>query len=230
MVEYHSLRLDICTKADTLRPFADAVRAGAASMMCSYNQINNSYGCQNSYVLNHLLKDELGFQGFVVSDWGAQHSGAAAALAGMDMAMPGDTSFGSGQTFWGTNLTISVLNGTVPEWRIDDMATRIVAGWYYVSRDKTSIPLNFNSWTTDTLGFRHFIAKDDRTLINEHVNVRQDHSKGIRQVATAGTVLLKNDNTLPLSITERFIGVFGSDAIQSSYGPNGCADRGCDNG
>lgn len=43
--------------------------------MCSYNQINNSYGCQNSKLLNNILKDELGFQGFVMSDWQAQHSG-----------------------------------------------------------------------------------------------------------------------------------------------------------
>ncbi|KAH0559369.1 hypothetical protein GP486_004112 [Trichoglossum hirsutum] len=50
-----------------------------------YNQINNSYGCQNSYALNYLLKNELDFQGFVMSDWGAHHSGVAAALAGLDM-------------------------------------------------------------------------------------------------------------------------------------------------
>src|SRR5438552_622005 len=46
------------------RPFADAVRAGVGSVMCSYNKINNTYSCENSYVINHLLKNELGFQGF----------------------------------------------------------------------------------------------------------------------------------------------------------------------
>jgi beta-glucosidase-like glycosyl hydrolase len=50
--------------------FQDAIRAGAGSVMCSYNQLNGSYGCQNSKALNGLLKGELGFQGFVVSDWG----------------------------------------------------------------------------------------------------------------------------------------------------------------
>lgn len=60
--------------------------------MCSYNQINNSYACQNSKLLNNLLKDELGFQGFVMSDWQAQHSGASAATAGLDMAMVSDRS------------------------------------------------------------------------------------------------------------------------------------------
>jgi hypothetical protein len=46
------------------RPFADAVKAGVGSIMCSYNQLNNSYGCQNSYTINHILKGELDFQGF----------------------------------------------------------------------------------------------------------------------------------------------------------------------
>lgn len=46
------------------RPFADAVKAGVGSVMCSYNQLNNSYACQNSYILNHVLKKELDFQGF----------------------------------------------------------------------------------------------------------------------------------------------------------------------
>jgi beta-glucosidase len=55
-----------------LWPFQDAVHAGAGCIMCSYNRLNNSYGCQNSKTLNGLLKTELGFEGFVVSDWAAQ--------------------------------------------------------------------------------------------------------------------------------------------------------------
>lgn len=66
-------------------PFADAVHAGTGSIMCSYERVNNSYGCQNSHNLNGLLKTELGYQGFVVTDWGAQHSGVGSALAGLDM-------------------------------------------------------------------------------------------------------------------------------------------------
>jgi len=49
-------------------PFANSVRAGVASIMCSYNRLNGSYACQNSKALNGLLKDELGFQGYVMSD------------------------------------------------------------------------------------------------------------------------------------------------------------------
>jgi beta-glucosidase len=44
----------------------DALREGAGSLMCSYQRINNSYGCQNSKLLNGILKEELGFEGFVV--------------------------------------------------------------------------------------------------------------------------------------------------------------------
>lgn len=55
-----------------LWPFQDALHAGAGCIMCSYNRVNNSYACQNSDILNGLLKTELGFEGFVVSDWGGQ--------------------------------------------------------------------------------------------------------------------------------------------------------------
>lgn len=102
------------------RPFHDAVRAGTASIMCSYNRVNNSAGCQNSKTLNGLLKGELGFQGFVVSDWTAQTAGVASALAGLDVAMPDSV-------VWGDNLTLAISNGTVNETRLDDMVTRCVS-------------------------------------------------------------------------------------------------------
>jgi beta-glucosidase len=77
-------------------PFADAVRAGVGAVMCSYQQVNNSYGCQNSKLMNGLLKNELGFQGFIISDWQAQHTGVASAVAGLDMTMPSTVRFPRG--------------------------------------------------------------------------------------------------------------------------------------
>ena len=68
-----------------LWPFYDAIHSGAASVMCSYQRVNGSYGCQNSKLLNGILKEELGFQGYVVSDWMATHAGYHAADAGLDM-------------------------------------------------------------------------------------------------------------------------------------------------
>lgn len=214
-----------------LWPFADGIRAGAASIMCSYQQINNSYGCQNSYLLNYVLKGELGFQGFVMSDWSAQHSGIGSALAGLDMTMPGDVTFDSGTSYWGSNLTVAVLNGTVPAWRIDDMAIRIMAAYYYVGRDTNAVPINFDSWTLDTYGYEHFIVGEGYSLINEHVDVRAEHGNLIRQIGAASTVLLKNtNNALPLTGKEKLTAVFGNDAGDNPDGPNGCPDRGCDNG
>ncbi|EMD01113.1 glycoside hydrolase family 3 protein [Baudoinia panamericana UAMH 10762] len=215
-----------------LWPFADAIRAGTASIMCSYNMINNSFACQNSYIQNYLLKDELGFQGFIMSDWSAQHSGVSSALAGLDQTMPGDEGFDSGNSYWGANLTIAVLNGTVPQWRLDDMCVRIMAAWYYVDRENNQVPdaPNFSAWTTDTFGYQHFYAREAYTQINWHVDVRDNHAQEIRAQAAAGTVVLMNKGSLPLTGKEKLTAVFGSDASENQYGPNGCPDRGCDMG
>src|SRR5450755_3919358 len=70
-----------------LWPFSIAVKAGVSSIMCSYNRMNETYACENSKILNGVLKGELGFQGYVMSDWGATHSGVPAVLAGLDMDM-----------------------------------------------------------------------------------------------------------------------------------------------
>jgi hypothetical protein len=88
--------------------------------MCSYQRLNNSHGCANSKSLNGLLKTELGFEGFVVSDWFAQHVGVATANVGLDMAMP------NAGGFWGGNLIAAINNGSVAVSRLDDMTTRCV--------------------------------------------------------------------------------------------------------
>jgi beta-glucosidase len=213
-----------------LWPFVDSVRAGVGSVMCSYNQINNSYGCSNSYTLNKLLKGELGFQGFVMSDWGAHHSGVGDALAGLDMSMPGDVILGSPYSFWGTNLTVSVLNSTIPEWRLDDMAVRIMAAYYKVGRDRVRTPPNFSSWTRDEYGYEHNIVSENYVKLNHRVNVQRDHANIIRKIGSDSTVLLKNNGGLPLTHQERLVAVLGEDAGSNAYGANGCSDRGCDNG
>lgn len=212
------------------RPFADAVRAGVGSVMCSYNQVNNSYACSNSYLMNKILKSELGFQGFVMTDWSAHHGGVSTVLAGLDMSMPGDVTQGSGTSFWGTNLTVAVLNGTIPEWRVDDMAVRIMAAYYKVGRDAVRIPPNFNSWTTAEYGPIHKLVGDGWGKVNDRVNVRGQHAQLIRRLGSASTVLLKNDGALPLTGAEDFVAILGEDAGSNSEGVNGCEDRSCDNG
>lgn len=52
-----------------LWPFADAVKANVASFMCSYNKVNGTWACENDGIINKLLKDELGFRGYMMTDW-----------------------------------------------------------------------------------------------------------------------------------------------------------------
>ena len=137
---------------------------------------------------------------------------------------------GLGISFWGPNLTTSVLNGSVPEWRLDDMATRIMASYFYLGEDKDFPDLNFAQGYLPTFGFEYPTAMLNYTQVNEHVDVRDAHAQIIRAVGSNSIVLLKNvDNTLPLS-APRQIAVIGEDAGPSIFGPNGCSDRGCDNG
>jgi beta-glucosidase len=71
-------------------PFADAVKAGVASIMCSYNKVNGAFACGNPGTLQKLLKQEIGFRGFVVSDWGANHA-PTFINDGLDLEMAGYT-------------------------------------------------------------------------------------------------------------------------------------------
>jgi beta-glucosidase len=110
-----------------LWPFANAVRAGTASIMCSYQRTNGSYGCQNSKTRNGLRKNELGFQGFVVrvrlargarrcgfgrgrpSECDTYPVGRVWLLTIQDMNMPGSMDFsGSEASFFGGNITAAV--------------------------------------------------------------------------------------------------------------------------
>jgi beta-glucosidase len=70
-------------------PFDAAVKAGVSSIMCSYNRINGTFACGNESTLTKILRDEIGFKGFVTSDWGAVHA-VNFINAGLDMEMPGE--------------------------------------------------------------------------------------------------------------------------------------------
>jgi hypothetical protein len=91
--------------------------SGAGAVMCSYNKINGDYACENSYTLNDVLKKDWDFHGFVLSGWGRTHSRVKAALAGLDIEMPGSQYFGNA-------LETAVQSGEVPIARLDDMVHR----------------------------------------------------------------------------------------------------------
>ena len=73
-----------------LPPFEAAVEAGVGSFMCAYNRVDAVHACENKALMTDLLKEEMGFDGFVMSDWGANFTTAKAANAGLDMEMAGD--------------------------------------------------------------------------------------------------------------------------------------------
>ena len=152
----------------------DAVHAGTVSVMCSYSRVNNSYGCQNSKTLNGILKTELGFQEFVMSDWFAQHSGLASADVGMDIVVR------SGLCFRGPNLTEAVRNGTLAEARLDDMAARIMATWYYKNQN--------NGFPTRGVGMPASLNAP-----HDIVDARNPAARaGLMQAAVEGHVPVKN--------------------------------------
>jgi beta-glucosidase len=87
--------------------------------MCSYNRVNQTYSCSNSDLLNGLLHSDLGFKGYVMSDWWATHA-TSDAVAGLDMTMPGNKDQGSvNNSYFGAELLAAVENGTIPEHRVD---------------------------------------------------------------------------------------------------------------
>ncbi len=103
-----------------LLAFEIAITEGQPGMvMCSYNKVNGDWACENHYLLTDLLKNTWGFKGFVISDWGATHTAAKAANAGLDNEEPGGRYFGDA-------LKKAVESGEVPMARLDDMVHRIV--------------------------------------------------------------------------------------------------------
>ncbi|KAL4774413.1 putative beta-glucosidase F [Aspergillus nidulans var. acristatus] len=213
-------------------PFAEGVRAEVGSVMIAYNDVNKSACSQNSKLINGVLKDELGFQGFVVTDWLAHYGGVSSALAGLDMDMPGDGAVPLfGNSYWGPELSRSILNGTVPVERLNDMVTRILATWYKMGQDQDYPLPNFSSNTDDEKGLLYPGAVISPIgVVNQYVNVQGNHNITARAIARDAITLLKNEgDLLPLRRNDS-LKVFGTDAGPDPQGLNSCADKGCNRG
>ncbi|KAI9304202.1 beta-glucosidase [Cunninghamella echinulata] len=186
-----------------LWPFARSVEAGLGAVMCSYNKINGTNACENDHVLNKILKQELNFKGFVMTDWWAARSTVQSANSGLDMEMPGNIDINNPDSgsYFGANLTSAVKDHQVNEARINDMAERIVATWYKMGQDKNFPGVKINNLKPNKAPF---------------VNVKADHSKYVRSLGAASVVLLSNkENILPLSKNTKSISIIGSDAFNS---------------
>jgi beta-glucosidase len=117
----YSVVMDKRTMRETdLLAFEIAIKeSGVGTVMGAYNRVNGVYACENSYLLNDLLKKTWGFKGWVMSDWGGTHSTVNAVLAGFDQEMPGGR-------YLGDPLKPAVETGAVPMARLDDMVGRIL--------------------------------------------------------------------------------------------------------
>ncbi|WP_432181587.1 beta-glucosidase [Streptomyces sp. NBC_00063] len=107
-----------------LAPFDAAVKAGVSSVMCSYNAINKQQACGSSDMLTSILRDELGFKGFVTSDWGANHA-TDYLNAGLDMEMPGNT-MGVPAYFSADKVKAALKSGDIKQSRLDQAVARIL--------------------------------------------------------------------------------------------------------
>jgi beta-glucosidase len=171
-----------------LPPYQAAIQAGTATIMASYNSWNGLKLHGHKYLMTDLLKGELGFEGFIVSDWAAidelpgnyKSDIIESINAGVDMVMvPGNTS-GSGSSYrdFIKKLKQAVNEGSIEMSRIDDAVTRI---------------LNVKK----SMGLLDAPYTNDRSLIQTIGS--PEHRAVARQAVRESVVLLKNDNLLPLS-------------------------------
>lgn len=168
-----------------LPAFEAAVRiAKVGAVMDAYNKVNGDYCTENGFLNNILLKNEWGFDGVLMSDWGATHSALGPVRAGMDLEMP------SGSWMNSKNLLPAIRAGEITEQQIDDKVRRILRMIVRMGC------LDRPQW--------------DRSIPENN----PESGRAALAIAEEGIVLLKNaKNTLPLD-RERIkkIAVLGPDA------------------
>ena len=171
-----------------LPAFEKAVKkARPFTVMCAYNKLNGEHCSQNHRLLTEILRNEWGFEGLVVSDWGAVHDRAAALQAGLDLEMPGPK---PGRV---ASVIAAVRNGTLAESVLDDSVRRI---------------LRIVFMAADT-------PKGANGAKGSPFNVDAHHALA-RQIASEGMVLLKNDGILPLQ-NPQHIAVIGHAAQAAHF-------------
>lgn len=124
--ESHRLVVDAVVDERTLRElylrgFEIAVTdSDPWTVMCSYNRVNGTYASDHTELLTTILRDEWGYGGLVMSDWGATNDRVAGVTAGMDLEMPGSEGAFDGE------VLAAVADGSLDEAAIDRCATRVV--------------------------------------------------------------------------------------------------------
>jgi len=119
---------DAGARESDLLAFEIAIEQGnPGAIMCAYNRVNSGYACENEFLLNRVLKHDWGFAGWVLSDWGAVHSSAAAANSGLDQESASGFDV---QEYFGAPLHQAIADRTVSVERVHDMAHRILRSMF----------------------------------------------------------------------------------------------------
>jgi beta-glucosidase len=173
--------------------------AEVGSVMPGYNRLNGTYCTENEWLLTDVLREEWGFEGFVVSDWGAINDPAAAANAGTDW--DGHFKVVQQESF-GDELRTAVENGAVPESRVDEMVSRVLG-------------------QSDRFG----VLDGEWTGPPGEVNT-DAHQELARELAAEGAVLLKNEDPgLPLDAEGiDHVAVIGPGAHEAKTGGGGSSN------
>ncbi|MCS5637625.1 MAG: glycoside hydrolase family 3 C-terminal domain-containing protein, partial [Myxococcota bacterium] len=152
-----------------LVPFELIVKEGGGlGIMTSYNRLNGTFCSENRELLTRILREEWGFEGFVLTDWFSAGSTSASSSAGLDLQMPGPG------RFYGPALAEAVREGTVEQSALDAQVRRMLGVW-------------------EKLG-----ALGDGELAAEASVDLPEHRVLARQAAAESMVLLRNEGLLPL--------------------------------
>ncbi|MGH7598587.1 MAG: glycoside hydrolase family 3 C-terminal domain-containing protein [bacterium] len=154
--------------------------AGAWSIMSAYNKVNGTYCSENSHLLTEILKNEWGFKGFVMSDWGAVHSTIETANAGLDLEMP----FGQ---YLGNDLLEAVKTGKVQAATLDDKIARMlrimfVAGWFDRAAEANAAPFD----STAHRELARAAAREGIVLLKNANNILPLQRNKLKSVAVIG--------------------------------------------
>ena len=195
--ERHSVSSNI--DAQTLReiyllPFEMGIKEGNAKVvMSAYNKLNNIFCSSHQDLLIKILKEEWGFDGYVVSDWGAALETIENANGGLDLEMPGPSNV------WGKALIDAVEASEVSEKLIDDKVKRILTVAEFSNR------------------FQKPQIKAEQAID------QPKHRLLLRKAAADGMVLLKNEGSLPLKKNIKKLAVIGPNALEAQIIGGGSA-------
>ena len=162
-----------------LKPFEAAIKEGGAMcVMPAYNKVNGFYCSENAQLNNEILRDEWGFKGMTVSDWGGTHSTMGAALGGLCVQMTGDNYFGQA-------LIDSVRNGALDEAVVDEKVREILRLRFAIDPVPEDVANTIMTSQPETQKIAYEIAQKSIVLLkNEAGNL--PIAKDVKKIAVIG--------------------------------------------